>query len=205
MANPARHAPAIAKFLEQDQKLAPPKDGILFIGSSIFRQWKNLSEQMAPLPAYNRAFGGSQTHDILHYMDKVVLPYSPQVIVYYCGSNDVNAGKSATEIVQGYTEFVERVHARLPKTRILYASILKAPQKKDRWDVVDTANQIIESFSKSDPRLGFIQLNTAVFDRAGQPRLELYQKDMLHYLEPAYAEFTAVIRPVVERAFNQSK
>ena len=117
-AKPERFAATIAAFVENDKVNPPPKGGILFIGSSIFRQWKNLGEQMAPLPVFNRAFGGSQTNDILHYMDQVVLPYAPRIIVYYCGSNDVNAGIPASEITLRYSTFVDRVHEKLPETRI---------------------------------------------------------------------------------------
>src|SRR5688572_4050919 len=68
------HQAAIATFAEQDRTSPPPKEGILFIGSSIFRQWSNVTEHMAPLPVFNRAFGGSRTWEVLHYMDQVVLP-----------------------------------------------------------------------------------------------------------------------------------
>ena len=201
-AKPERYAEAIHTFLEQDKVNPPPAGGILFIGSSIFRQWKSLGQQMAPLPVFNRAFGGSQTNDILHYMDKVVLPYAPKIIVYYCGSNDVNAGIGADVIAKRYEEFVKRVHAQLPGTRIFYVSINRAPQKRDRWDVVDAANRLVADYTKSDARLGYIDVNPVLFDAAGQPRVELYQKDMLHFLEPAYTEFTAVIRPVIQSAWK---
>lgn len=56
-ADPARFATAIAAFEAQDKTAPPAKGGILFIGSSIFRQWTNVAEQMAPLPVFNRAFG----------------------------------------------------------------------------------------------------------------------------------------------------
>jgi lysophospholipase L1-like esterase len=201
-AKPERFAPAINAFLEQDKMDPPAKGGILFIGSSIFRQWKSLGEQMAPLPVLNRAFGGSQTNDILHYMDQVVLPYAPRIIVYYCGSNDVNAGIPATEIAGRYATFAKRVHAQLPATRIFYVSINRAPQKKERWDVVDAANRMVVDFTQKDARLGYIDVNPALFDAAGQPRVELYQKDLLHFLEPAYVEFTAIIRPVIDAAWK---
>lgn len=201
-AKPERFAATIAAFVENDKVNPPPKGGILFIGSSIFRQWKNLGEQMAPLPVFNRAFGGSQTNDILHYMDQVVLPYAPRIIVYYCGSNDVNAGIPASEITLRYSTFVDRVHEKLPETRIFYVSINRAPQKREKWDVVDTANTIVELKSRTDKRLGYIDVNVALFDKSGRPRLELYQKDQLHFLEPAYVEFAAIIRPVIERSWN---
>ena len=79
--SPTRFQPAIDAFLESDKVNPPPRQAILFIGSSIFRQWENLKEQMAPLPVFNRAFGGSGTGEILFYMDKIVLPYEPTIIV----------------------------------------------------------------------------------------------------------------------------
>jgi lysophospholipase L1-like esterase len=201
-ADPKRFAAAIAGFLELDKTNPPPRGGILFIGSSIFRQWKSLGEQMAPLPVFNRAFGGSRTNDILYYMDQVVLPYAPRIIVYYCGSNDVNGGIPAAEIAGRYREFVRRVQAALPETLVFYVSINRAPQKREKWDVVDAANAQVNAFTRTDARLGYIDVNPALFDKAGEPRLELYQKDRLHFLEPAYAEFTAIIRPVVEKAWK---
>lgn len=197
-AKPERYTRNIADFLEQDKTTPPPANGILFIGSSIFRQWSNLSEQMAPLPVFNRAFGGSQTADILFYMDKIVLPYAPRMIVYYCGSNDINANISAETIAANYAQFVERVHARLPQTQIFFVSINRAPQKRDRWDVVNAANAL---FAKQ-PGSTFIDVNPALFNPAGEPVLELYKPDLLHFHPPAYDRFTAIIRPVLETAWK---
>ncbi|MBK9709474.1 MAG: hypothetical protein IPO77_21535 [Acidobacteria bacterium] len=196
-----RFAADIEAFLKQDQVNPPPKGGILFIGSSIFRQWKNLKEQMAPLPVFNRAFGGSRTPEILYYMDKIVLPYEPKIIVYYCGSNDVNAGETAERISENFRQFAERVWAKLPATRIYYVSINRAPQKIDRWNVVDAANNLIRTYCEKDKKLGFIDVNPALFDREGNPRLELYQPDKLHFKDPAYDEFTAIIKPVISKSW----
>ncbi len=197
----SRFKEAIDAFVEADKTNPPPKHSILFIGSSIFRQWTNLKEQMAPLPVFNRAFGGSQTADILEHMVSVVLPYEPKVIVYYCGSNDVNAKKSATEIADRFKEFVERVGKQLPQTKILYVSINRAPQKQAKWDVVDDANRQIQAYCDRNQQLGFIDVNPALFDKNGNPRIELYRDDKLHFLEPAYEAFTAIIKPVVAKTW----
>jgi hypothetical protein len=120
----------IVAFETADRAAPLPRDGILFVGSSIFRLWKDLGAHMAPLPVLNRAFGGSRTPEQLHFFDRVVLPYRPRIIVYYCGSNDVNAGETAEDIAWHYREFSERVRATLPGTRVYFASIIKAPM---RW------------------------------------------------------------------------
>lgn len=158
---------------------------------------------MAPLPVLNRAFGGSHTDDQLARFDQLVPPYAPRIIVYYCGSNDINADRLPGEIAADFRAFVERVHRGLPQTRILYVSIIRAPQKQARWDRVEAANALIRAFCASDPRMEFIDVNPAVFDREGRPRLELYRDDLLHYLPPAYDGFAAIIRPVLERTWRE--
>lgn len=198
-----RFADQIEAFLKADQSKPPPQEAILFIGSSIFRLWKNLPEQMAPLPVYNRAFGGSQTHEILAYMDKIVLPYKPKMIVYYCGSNDINANVPPQSVAGNFKEFVARVHQQLPKTRIFYVTINRAPQKMDKWLQVDEANALIKTYCAKNKRLGFIDVNPALFDASGKPRMDLYLPDQLHFKEPAYTEFTAIIKPVLAKAWKQ--
>lgn len=201
-----RHQPAIDAFLQADKSTPPPKEGILFIGSSIFREWTDLSRQMAPLPVINRAFGGSRTVEVLHYADTIVIPYAPKVVVYYCGSNDVNAGETAEAIAGNFRKFAERVHAKLPKTKVLFASILKAPQKKDKWNVVDDANKLIRTYCGSDPRLQYVDINGVVVEASnGNPRPELYREDMLHYRPVAYFGFTAVIRPLLLQVWETKK
>jgi lysophospholipase L1-like esterase len=201
---PIGFADTIQQFLDQDKTSPPPQDAILFIGSSIFRQWADLRKQMAPLPVFNRAFGGSRTWEVLHYMDKIVLPYKPRIIVYYCGSNDVDFGAPAPEIFANFRAFVDKVSSRLPETRIFYVSINKAPEKKARWNVVDEANSLIRNYTAHNNKLGFIDVNPVLFDAAGNPRLELYRDDLLHFHPPAYVEFTKIIRPVIEKAWNAS-
>lgn len=200
-ADPARFAAAIEAFREGDRKAPPPRQAILFIGSSIFRLWKNLPEQMAPLPVFNRAFGGSRVADLLHYMDEIVLPYEPKVIVYYCGSNDVKPGLTATGIAGGFRQFVERVHARLPETRLVYVSINRAPDKRELWNVVDEANTRIKAYCARDQRLNYVDVNAALFGAGGEPRMDLYLPDGLHFHQPAYVEFTKLVRPVLERVW----
>lgn len=196
-----RFEAAIVAFETADRAAPPRQGGILFVGSSIFRQWTGLATHMAPLPVVNRAFGGSRTAEQLHYMDRIVLPYRPRLIVYYCGSNDVNANETAEAIAGRYEAFSERVRAALPDTHVYFTSIIKAPQKRDRWHVVDAVNERVRAYSARATGRGYIEVNTVLQDAAGEPLLELYLPDRLHYLPPAYDRMAAAIRPPVERAW----
>lgn len=198
-----RFADQIEVFLKNDQTNPPPQNAILFVGSSIFRRWGKLTEQMAPLPVFNRAFGGSRTAEVLHYMDKIVLPYKPKIIAYYCGSNDINAKVTPQQIADNFQQFVTRVHQELPNTKIFFVSINRAPEKMDKWAQVDEANKLVQAFCATNQRLGYIDVNPALFDKEGKPRLELYLPDKLHFQEPAYVEFTAIIKPILTKAWQQ--
>jgi catechol 2,3-dioxygenase-like lactoylglutathione lyase family enzyme/lysophospholipase L1-like esterase len=198
-----RFADQIGAFLKEDKVNPPPKHSILFIGSSIFRQWAHLKEQMAPLPVFNRAFGGSRTEEVLAQMDRLVFPYEPRIIVYYCGSNDVNAGAKAFDIFLHFKEFCDRAAEKLPNTKVFFVSINRAPQKMNKWDVVDSANAMAKAYCGTSVHRAFIDVNPALFDKEGKPRLELYRDDKLHFKDPAYEEFAAIIKPVLLESWQQ--
>lgn len=186
------------------QANAPQTSKILFIGSSIFAFWTHLSEQMAPLPVVNRAFPGAVTEDMLNRAGQLVLPYKPRIIVYYCGSNDVSAGEPAEAILGRTKQFIKIIHDKLPNTFIYYTSIQKAPEKRDRWDVVDAVNREMERYSHQTGNLGFIDLNPALFDRRGNLREDLFLPDQLHFRpgSSAYAEFAQIVKPVLTQAWE---
>lgn len=199
---PDRFADQVAKLVAEDQAHPPADGSILFIGSSIWRLWSTVAQDMAPLPVYNRAFGGSQTPDMLRHFDDLVVPHQPRIIVYYCGSNDVNAGESADAIAGRIHEFAARVGKDLPGTKMIFASINRSPDKEQRWDVVDAVNtRVRNSFTKEFAYLSYVELNPALFDAAGKARVELYLPDMLHFKPPAYVAFTEILKPALTRTW----
>lgn len=201
--NLERFRAQVDSFAVRDQASPPVPGGIVFVGSSIFRQWTTVTAQMAPLPVLNRAFGGSRTPEQLHFFDKTIVPYRPRVIVYYCGSNDVNANVPAPEIAERFFDFVKLARGAFPATRVVYASILRAPDKRARWAGVDSVNAAARAYAASDTLVTFVDLNPAVFDAAGNVRAELYKPDSLHYLPPAYDRFTVILKPVLDRVWAQ--
>ena len=196
----------VQRMLDRDKTSPPPRQGILFIGSSIFRLWTGFSEQMAPLPAFNRAFGGSQTQDMIDRVGQLVVPFQPRIIVYYCGSNDVNAGATAEAIIGRTKQFLAIVREKLPATMVYYTAIQKAPDKRARWDVVDAVNREMERYSHEAKNLGYIDLNPVLF-KGGVVRQDLFLPDNLHFRpeSTAYAEFTAVVKPVLTKTWESAK
>jgi len=199
----AQFEPSFAAFAEADRANPPGKGGILVVGSSIFRQWTNVAEQMAPLPVLNRAFGGSRTGDQLARFDQVVVPYAPNVILYYCGSNDLKMAKAdAPDVIfERFRAFSQRVRAVLPETRIIYVSSTRAPDRVERWEQVDRYNALALAYCAATPHHTYVDINPALVDAEGRPRLDLYKEDKLHFHLSSYDEFARIIKPVVERVW----
>ncbi|MCP4714755.1 MAG: hypothetical protein GY868_06520 [Deltaproteobacteria bacterium] len=205
-ADAAAHVPAgqqilwqkdIRQLVELDRAQPPQTGGILFTGSSIFRFWSSLEQDLDPLPVINRAFGGARTWEVLHYMEQIVLPYQPSIIMYYCGSNDIEFNAGTQTISQNFRFFVARIRQDLPRTRIYFVSINRAPQKITKWSIIDAANKAVQEYCRNTSGVDYIDVNQALFDARQQPRYELFQEDGLHLRQAAYRAFTAIIKPIL--------
>jgi lysophospholipase L1-like esterase len=181
---------------------AQDKGPIVFVGSSIFHRWTQLTTQMAPLPVTNIAFDGAQTDDWNRLIESRVIPLRPTVVVYYCGSNDVDAGDSSAEVVARIRQFIDRVTKALPATRIVFVSVNRAPEKRDRWDVVDDINRQMQKYAEKNPRVHFVDLNPVLANADGSPRMELFMNDELHLRAPAYEQFAKILKPVLSEALR---
>jgi lysophospholipase L1-like esterase len=176
---------------------------IVFVGSSIFHRWTALASQMAPLPIVNLAFDGAQTGDMLRLVDSRVAPYSPRVVAYYCGSNDVDAGDGAEEIFDRVRQFMVRTRTALPDVRMVFVSVIRAPEKQSRWDVVDDVNRRVQAYAAATRGIEFVDVNPLVFTADGMPRLDLYLSDQLHFRPRAYEAFAAMLKPILTNAFEK--
>jgi len=183
-------------------KLNPePQNAILFAGSSIFHFWNTLVEDMAPLPVINQAFPGARMHSVLNAKDKLIIPYNPKMIVYYCGSNDINDGAGVFDILSGFEKFVSAIRDKLPSTIIYFVSINKAPQKMDKWNVIDDSNEKIKNWCENSVKLFYIDINPP-FLIDGRPRTELFLEDGLHFQQESYMEFAKIIKPIIEKEWK---
>jgi len=197
--DPNRFAGEIKAFAEWDSKNAVPAEPILFVGSSSARMWRT-HESFPDLPVINRGFGGSHISDVIHYAEKVVLPYNPKVIVFYAGDNDMAGGKSAPQVAEDYRKFVALVHAKLPAARIVFVAIKPSGQRWSLWPRMNEANSLIRDLCDQDERLFFADLATPLLGGDGKPRPELFLADQLHLNPQGYEVWTQTLRPVLAKA-----
>ncbi|MGB8214952.1 MAG: GDSL-type esterase/lipase family protein [Anaerolineales bacterium] len=194
---------SIRRF-EAWERLHPcPTDAILFTGSSSITFWSSLAEDMTPLLALNRGFGGAKIEDIVHYAGRIVVPCRPQAVVLFAGTNDIAGNKPATaqQVFAGYLAFVKTIQAALPAMPIYYISITPTPLRWKLWPVVQEANRLIRKQTEIDPRLHFIDITGAFLATDGCPDRSLFRSDRLHPNARGYKKWTECIRPVLLKDF----
>lgn len=199
--DPNRFAKQIETFVAWDSKNAVPAEPILFVGSSSIRMWRT-GLAFPDLPVINRGFGGSHISDVVHFSDRIVLPYKPRLIVLYAGDNDIAGGKPAAQVLCDYRRFVELVHAKLPATRIVFITIKPSGRRWSLWPQMNEANDLTRSFSEKSGRLFFADLATPLIGDDGRPDDALFLGDRLHLNAQGYHAWTKALQPVIRRALR---
>ena len=190
---------SIAAFAAADRQQAPQPGGVVFVGSSSIRLWRDLKTQLhAKRSIINRGFGGAKLSDCTKYVDRVVLPYKPRLVVVYAGDNDLAAGREPKDVLKEFVRFVARVRQALPETPIHYISIKPSPARAFLLPKVRETNNLIRQFASEGGNLEFIDVFTPMLDADGKPRPELFQTDRLHLNAAGYELWATIIGPHVD-------
>src|SRR5690348_10317985 len=107
--HPRRFEAEIRAFEAADRASPPLPGGVVFIGSSSIRGWDSLAADFPGVPVLNRGFGGSTLADVVYYVDRILLPYRPHLVVLYAGDNDLALGRTPGQVVSDYRVFVARL------------------------------------------------------------------------------------------------
>ena len=183
----------ILAFEASDKTNPPPKNAILFIGSSSIRMWKTLAQDFPGFRVINRGFGGSQISDSIHFADRIVIPYEPRAIVFYAGGNDINAKKAPDTVFNDFKTFVGKVRGKLPATKIVYISVAPNPARWAQIDQVREANKLIRDYTTKEAGLSFIDVHPHMLGADGQPKPDIYLADKLHMNEKGYVIWKGVV------------
>jgi lysophospholipase L1-like esterase len=187
----------IAAFEAKDAAAPPPKDAVLFAGSSSIRLW-NLKKSFPDVAVINRGFGGSEIADSTHFAPRIIIKAQPRVIVFYAGDNDVANGKTAERVANDFKDFADLIHKELPKTKIVFISIKPSPA---RWKMVEEqrkANALIKAYCKKNDYLVYLDAATPMVGDDGKPRQELFGKDGLHMNDKGYELWASLLKPYLK-------
>ena len=177
----------------------PPRDGVLFIGSSSIRLWTTLAKDFPGVPVINRGFGGSMIVDSTRYVDRIVVPYRPKLVVMYAGDNDIEAGHTSQQVIDDFKAFVARVHRNLPVAVVAFVSIKPSVARAALWPRMRDANEGIARWASTQDTVRYVDIATDMLDASGRPRPELLREDGLHLSPAGYAIWTGRLQPLLAR------
>ena len=186
----------VSAFRELDSANLPPKNSILFIGSSSFTKWTDVQEYFPGPPIINRAFGGSSLPDLINHVDAIVFPYKPRQIIIYCGENDLAASDtvSAELVFTRFTQLFQLIREKLPAVSIAFVSIKPSPSRRKIWPQAREANALIKKWLKTKKHTAYIDVYYKMF-KNGNIMQDIFIEDDLHMNAKGYAIWQKAIEP----------
>ena len=187
----------IQAFKKADSIKRPPKNAILFIGSSSFNFWKSVQQDFPGYRIINRGFGGSSLPDVIRYQDDVIFPYKPKQVVIYCGENDLAAADtvSADLVASRFKQLFTSIRKKLPKASVVFVSIKPSPSRQHLMPKMVEANMKIKSFLQQQRKTAFIDVYHKMLNEDGTPNRELFVDDNLHMNAKGYTIWQQSIKP----------
>ena len=127
----SRHENDIITALVRLQRIGLPDNPIAFYGSSSFRIWGSIAEDLGSLDIVNLGFGGGTYLSASHYMHQLLVPLKPNRVVLYFGENDIASdGLKAQTPLRHLHDLRDGIYRALPQADVFVVAIKHSPA---RW------------------------------------------------------------------------
>ena len=186
----------ILQFEQRDITEKDPDNAILFTGSSSIRLWSTLKDDVAPYPVIQRGFGGSKFSDLAVYAKEIVYPHQFRAVVIFA-ANDITGDvkdKSPDEVSKLFREIVKRIRSKYAEQPVFVVEITPTKSRWAVWSMIARTNQLLKQSCCKLHRTYFIETSAAFLNAEGEPRNELFNKDMLHLNQEGYKIWGVLIR-----------
>ncbi len=192
--------------LTEKTKMKKNDFDILFIGSSSFRVWETMEEDLYPIKTLNHGFGGSRIYDSIYFSEKLIFDYEPKVVAIFAGTNDINGRdtKSGSEVAEITKALIQLIESRIKDVKIVYFSLTISPLKRKLKKEIIEVNEIIKDFCLNEETRTMIDFTNDFLGRKGKPIKKYFQNDKLHFNELGYELWTKISRPILLEVINNS-
>lgn len=180
----------------------PGLDGTptVFYGSSTFRLWTGLGDDVGVPRALNLSFGGSTLEACRRYFQRIVSPHRPARIVLYAGDNDIGRGASAEDVIDLFHQLLETVKNSAPTTRCWFVSIKPSPGRDEFTDTIRAANAGVSAAIEHRDDWRYVDWFRYLLGPDGRANRQLFEPDELHVNEAAYAILARLLRDELDAA-----
>ena len=170
------------------------EDLVVFYGSSSFRLWESLHEDMKPLNVINLGFGGSSFSWCIYYFDRLFANIKPKHIVIYVGDNDLANGIPPEKVVKKFRMLANLIRTAYPSTPMDFITIKPSPIRTYLLPEIKLTNNLIRKELMDIRKASLINVFDSMLNEHGVARPELYLEDELHMNEKGYKIWKGVVR-----------
>jgi lysophospholipase L1-like esterase len=194
-------ADEIQAFKNQDKLNPPPANAILFVGSSSFRKWTDVSSYFPGYTIINRGFGGSTFPDVIRYTNEIIVPYHPKQVVIYCGDNDLASSDTITadSVFERFRVLFELIRTGLPGENILYVSIKPSPSRLRLKEKMEKANLLIRTYLSIQSHAAFADVYHKMLNPDGSVMTNIFLEDNLHMNAKGYTIWQKEMVPYLSK------
>ena len=162
---------------------------IMLAGSSSIENWVDSTEDLNPLTTYNHGIGGTTVDQWYEKLNqRLVYPYSPKIVVYYVGVNNIiNAGSTVEFTGETLVNMFDDVHAHLPNTHIYYILINDLPGFRNKKVQLDAVNQYALDYEASHEYVTTLDAGKGLLKENKEPNAAYFLGDGLHMSLAGYA------------------
>ena len=181
---------------------------VLFLGSSSFRLWDTIDEDLAPVKVVKRAYGGARFRDLAIYTPELIdgLRFSKAVIFI---ANDITGKENEDTDPETTSKLARLVIAQLriehPEVPIHLVAVTPTPVRYKHWPRIQVTNVMLRKIAETTPGVFYIPTAYAFLDRDGHPRAELFKEDRLHLNSIGYQIWARILLGAFETADQESQ
>ncbi|QXC48004.1 lysophospholipase [Agrobacterium salinitolerans] len=191
----SRHENDIITALVRLQRIGLPDNPIAFYGSSSFRIWGSIAEDLGSLDIVNLGFGGGTYLSASHYMHQLLVPLKPNRVVLYFGENDIASdGLKAQTSLRHLHDLRDGIYRALPQADVFVVAIKHSPARWIYRHEFDLFNQMARDWCNSSERTTWLDPNAGLIGENGLPMFRYYLSDLVHLNAAGYAVWSEALR-----------
>lgn len=190
----------ITRLTAQNSLKRSDTSAVLFVGSSSFRFWDRIDEDLAPIRVINNGFGGAKITDVLHFKEELIYAFHPEKIVFFLGSNDICGDvhdKSPKALITLYEKLAKAVHAKFPECEIYILPVTPTLARWEVWPQLKQVNKMIKTRANKADRVTFINCQDAFLNENGEPIWQYYKWDGTHLNHEGYRIWSKALKQVL--------
>ncbi len=181
-------------FALAEKRARPPRNALLFYGSSSIRFWTTLENDFPGIPVINRGFGGSTLAEGVREMPRLLYPLKPCAVVLYAGENDLNLGASPEQLLGIFKEFARQLELHGGPVPFVFISIKPSPARAGMIETVRRANALVCEEIRQWPYGSYLDVFSLMLDARGNARHEFFSDDWLHMSGAGYRLWSEQLR-----------